>query len=89
MKSLFFGDFNINWLDKSCKQKLKMILSKHNFQQMVKRPTRITRMSKTMIDLIVTNKPERVTRTYNLLTGLSDHNMTLIVRKLTNQRLYL
>lgn len=64
-----------------------MILSKHDFQQMVKGPTRITRMSKTMIDLMVTNRPERVTKTYNLLTGLSDHNMTLIVRKLTKQRL--
>ncbi len=54
---------------------------------MVKGPTRITLTSKTMIDLIVTNRPERVTRTYNLLTGLSDHNMTLIVRKLTKRRL--
>ncbi len=54
---------------------------------MVKGPTRITRTSKTMIDLIITNRSERVTRTYNLLTGLSDHNMTLIVRKLTKRRL--
>lgn len=86
-ESILLGDFNINWLVKSYKQKLQMILSKHDFQQMVKGPTRITRMSKTMIDLMVTNRAERVTKTYNLLTGLSDHNMTLIVRKLTKQRL--
>lgn len=52
---------------------------------MVKGPTRVTRTSKTMIDLIVTNRPERITRTYNLLTGLSDHNMIMVVWKLTKQ----
>lgn len=53
---------------------------------MVKGPTRVTRTSKTMIDLIVTYRPERITRTYNLLTGLSDHNMIMVVQKLTKQR---
>ncbi len=52
---------------------------------MITSPTRITQTSKTMIDLIFTNKPERVIKMYNLLTGLSDHNLTLIVRKLMKQ----
>lgn len=54
---------------------------------MVKVPTRITQTSETMIDLIMTNRPESITRTYNLIKDLSDHNMTLIVRKLTKQHL--
>lgn len=37
-------------------------------------------------DLIFSNKPERIIKSYNLLTGLSDHNMTLIARKLTKKR---
>ena len=53
---------------------------------MVKGPTRVTQTSKTIIDLIVTNRPERITRVYNLLTGLSDHNMILVARNLTKQR---
>lgn len=32
------------------------------------------------------NKEERILKSYNLLTGLSDHNMTLMVRKLSNKR---
>jgi endonuclease/exonuclease/phosphatase (EEP) superfamily protein YafD len=85
-ESIFLGDFNINWLEKSHRIKLKRLLQKHSLQQMVKGPTRVTRTSKTMIDLIVTNRPERITRVYNLLTGLSDHNMILVARKLTKQR---
>ncbi len=51
--------------------------------QMTKDPTRPT--SKTLLDLMFTNKPEQVTRTYNLLTGLPDDDLTLIVKKLTKK----
>lgn len=40
-----------------------------------------------MIDLVFTNRKERIIKNYNLLTGLSDHNMILTVRKLTKQQL--
>lgn len=53
---------------------------------MIAKPTRITRHSETLIDLIFTKRPERIIKTYNLITELSDHNMTLIVRKLTKKR---
>ncbi len=46
---------------------------------MISEPTRISR--KTLLDLVFTNKPERITKTYNLVCGLSDHNMVLIARK--------
>lgn len=39
-----------------------------------------------MIDLIFTNKPDRVIKTYNLITGPSDHNLVLIARKLNKSR---
>ena len=62
-------------------------MTKCNYRQMIVGPTRITRQTKTLIDLVFTNRPERITRTYNLITGLSDHNMTLTVRKLMKKRL--
>lgn len=61
---IVFGDFNINWLDKNGKQKLKVVTSKYKLQQQTKGPTRLTRTSKILIDLLFTNKPERVIRTY-------------------------
>ena len=49
-------------------------------------PTRITKTSKTMIDVLFTNKADRIVKTYNYLTGLSDHNLVLFARKLTKKR---
>lgn len=57
-ETIFQGDFNINWLSNSNRQKLKMIYSKHNFHQIIKEPTRLTKSSKTLIDLIFTNRIE-------------------------------
>ena len=39
-----------------------------------------------MIDLLFTNKADRIVKTYNFLTGLSDHNLVLFARKLTKKR---
>lgn len=50
-------------------------------------PTRIPHSSKTQIDLIFSNKPERITKSFNFITGISDHNQTLITRKLIKNRI--
>ena len=83
---LLMGDFNVNWEDKSKRKKLKMITEKFHLEQLVKGPTRITKCSSTQIDLILTKRAERITKSYNLITGLSDHNLTLCARKLSKNR---
>lgn len=50
--------------------------------QMISKPKRITKSYLTLLNLVFTNKPDRITKTYNLITGLSDHNLTLAARKL-------
>ena len=70
---LLMGDFNVDWEDKSKRKKLKAVTDKFHLDQLVKGPTRIAKCSNTQIDLIFTNKPERITKSYNLITGLSDH----------------
>lgn len=64
---------------------MKNITSNFYLKELVKGPTRIARSSKTQIDLIFTNKPDYVLKTFNMITGLSDHNLTLVVRKLTKR----
>ena len=83
---IVLGDLNLNWTEKATRKKLKALTSQFELIQLIDGPTRITNVSKTQIDLIFSNKPERIIKSYNLLTGLSDHNMTLIVRKLTKNR---
>lgn len=57
-----------------------------DFTQLIKGPTRITASSQTQIDLLFTNRPERVEKTYNFITGLTDHNFILFSKKFTNNR---
>nr|XP_054591087.1 uncharacterized protein LOC129154844 [Nothobranchius furzeri] len=84
---MLFGDFNINWKDKKGRAKLKLTRDKFKYKQLIDSPTRVTRKSETLIDLILTNRPEGVTKIYNHITGLSDHNMILVIRKLTKKHL--
>ncbi len=80
------GDFNINWEDKSTRKNLKQITDSFDLKQLISGPTRITNSTKSQIDLIFTNRPERILKSCNMLTGLSDHNMILVTRKLTKKR---
>ena len=50
----------------------KRITNTFDLTQLVKGPTRVTCCSKTQIDLVLSNKPERVTKSFNMVTGLSD-----------------
>lgn len=85
-ETLLMGDFNINWLNKNDRKKLKEITQKLNFTQMMDKATRITKTSQKLIDLVFANKADRITKVYNLLTGLSDYNLTLVARKLSKER---
>ena len=84
---ILIGDFNVNWDNKKDRKNLKSITDSFNLLQLIDQPTRLTNLSKTKIDLLFSNKPERITKTYNLITGLSDHNMIFLSRKLSKNRL--
>ena len=80
-ETILLGDFNINWDNKPDRKKLKQLTDNHNLTQVIQGPTRITNTSKTTIDLIFTNISDRISKTFNLLSGLSDHNLILCSRK--------
>ena len=48
---------------------------------MIKRPTRITENTSTIIDILLTNSPENVVRTDVITTNFSDHEMIGATRK--------
>ena len=60
-------------------------MSRYDFNQVIKGPTRITRSTQSQIDLMFTNRTEHVIKTFNLITGLSNHNMILAASKLTKK----
>lgn len=59
---ILMGDLNVNWDSKPERRKLKQLTDKNNLIQTINGPTRITNKSKTTIDLLFTNKPERIER---------------------------
>ena len=59
---IIMGDFNINWEDKSSRKNLKQITDNFDLMQLISGPTRITKFTRTQIDLIFSNRPERKLR---------------------------
>ena len=55
-------------------------------QNVVKEPTRLTLETKTLIDLIVTTKPELINIKGVLPLGISDHNLIYATLKLRQKR---
>jgi len=83
---IIMGDFNINWEDKTVRKNLKQITDHFDMKQIINGPTRITNSTSSQIDLIFSNRAERILKTFNMLTGLSEHNLILVARKLSSKR---
>ena len=81
---ILLGDLNVNYLNDKDNKKIKSIIHSHGFYQIIKKPTRITAESKTLIDIIATNNPASISASDVIATSLSDHDMVGCVRKLHN-----
>ena len=71
------GDCNINMLkpNDSLTKQYQGILDVFGLQQLITQPTRVTRSSKTLIDHLITNHPQRVTDTGLIPCSIiSDHD---------------
>ena len=74
------GDFNCNMLNITKNETnnwMKDLCTLYKFEQLVKDPTRVTPISSTLIDLILTSMPEYHTNTDLIKVTLSDHYLTL------------
>ena len=71
------GDMNIDLLNQDCAttRQYNELLEVFHLQQMVQEPTRVSRHSSSLIDHIVTNRPNRITHTGILPCSIvSDHD---------------
>ena len=83
-ETLILGDLSHNYKDKTDHKELKCLLSSYGLKQMIKSPTRITRLSSTFIDVICSNGQKSVCSPTVIPAGLSDHDLIASVRKLHN-----
>ena len=83
---LLFGDFNCCFMsahrnNSECKQ-LKTLFKSLNFNQLINSPTRISKDSKSLIDLIAVNYPQNICDSGVVSANLSDHELVYCVRKI-------
>ena len=77
---LIVDDINFNYLDESNGKQFKELLSLNGFVEVVNGPTRIPN-SETLIDVILTSKPENVCDIKIIPTTISDHDVVGCRRK--------
>ncbi len=76
-KALYIlGDFNDNLLLKD--YKMTKLIKSSKLTQLVNKPTRVTRTSSTLIDLVITNKPSAVLSCDVVPQETADHDLTSI-----------
>ncbi|CAB3997753.1 Hypothetical predicted protein [Paramuricea clavata] len=80
------GDFNIDLMpsetDNSKAKRLKELLNTYQLSQVIKKPTRTTESTKTLLDLIICKTDDPKTATTDVVElGISDHNLVYTCRK--------
>ena len=88
-EAIIVGDTNCDFLDSSNNdtKNLKRVLSLHDLTQIIKEPTRITGISKTLIDHVITNKPDMVHDSGVISCGISDHDIVFIERNVRTPKM--
>ncbi|XP_031556954.1 uncharacterized protein LOC116293638 [Actinia tenebrosa] len=79
------GDLNCDLLSTNINQQTRYLnTTAELFQltQLITEPTRVTEKSKTLIDVILTNSPDRVVRSGVVHIGISDHSLVYTIRKI-------
>lgn len=79
--NLFSHDHDTNTSD------VVHIMDLYDLTQLITEPTRITPVSQTLIDLCITNYPEKISASGVLTLGISDHSLIYIVRKSAHPKL--
>ena len=88
--TVLLGDFNCNMLDLNAyntKLLLDSFIEPFSLKQLVEKPTRITNLSTTLIDLILVNKPQNALFS-NVCDapGVSDHCFTYVAYSLKKEK---
>lgn len=81
---IIIGDLNINYLNKDLHRQLKDNIALQGMKQIIKEPTRSTKDSQSLIDVILTNRPNNLCLANVILSSLSDHDIISCKRKVNN-----
>ena len=83
------GDINCNLLPEASahiSSYLTNIFDIYGLSQLITEPTRVTPVSKTLIDLCITNSPEKVSNSGVIHLGIIDHSLVFMTCKVHHDR---
>ena len=83
------GDLNCNLLSEVVSNNsshLLTIINIYGLTQLITEPTRVTQYSSTLIDLCLTNSPDKVSKSGVIDIGISDHSVIYLTRKVAHFR---
>ena len=86
-EAVLLGDLNCDYLKERHNRSLKNILMGQGFSQKITEPTRVTKESKSLIDVVLTNASNHLAKSIVIDSCLSDHCMIGAVRKMHAFRL--
>ena len=81
-ETIILGDINCDFLKPSDHKSLKEIIKRYGFTQVLKLPTRVTKMTQTLIDVIMTTRNDRIQNNIVVGNSISDHDLTGMNRKM-------
>ena len=80
---IILGDFDIDY-NEIDNRDFKSLLNIFGLKQVIAEPTRTTETSSTLIDLIITNRPENITKKGVFPNSIADQDMITCSRKINN-----
>ena len=83
-EAILLGDFNVNYLNNGQDKEIKDAFRLYGFKQIIKKATRVSNDSSSLIDLIVTNNPLSISKCDVFPTCIGDHDMVGCVQKINN-----
>ena len=83
---IILGDMNCNYDHINDHRDIKQLLLNFGFRQLINKPTRTTENTSTLIDVILTNSPDKIVHNDVILCHLSDHDMIGAIRKQKQQK---
>ena len=80
------GDINCNYLNNDHEKAFKNLLSLNGFIQTIKQPTRTTSHSETLIDVLLSTRPELLSHNEVIPCTISDHDAICCTRKINKEK---
>ena len=80
------GDLNCNLLDSNLSnvKMLQEIMQLYQLTQIIDDPTRVTKSTKSILDVCITSSPDKIIQSGLVHLGISDHSLIYATRKLNS-----